>query len=177
MNANPFSQIPLPPKASTAQNGLSRSAATALLANPSTTSPIGLRDLAILRLLANGLTLRQIHKLNLQDVNETQGVLVVPQRNGKPRVVILETADQTVLLRWLTVRRLFANQTEAVFISLHWTAGRADPGQRLSERGIRLAVDKHLRAIGEKIEGVSCAQISKVANYQKTDSKKEFQNE
>jgi site-specific recombinase XerC len=161
MNTNPFAHILIPPQVGIAKKGLSKSASTALLANPSTTSPTGLRDLAILRLLTNGLTLRQIHKLNLQDVDETQGIMVVTQRNGKSRVLILEAADQIVLSRWLTVRRIFANQTEAVFISLHWTAGRADPGKRLSERGIRMAVDKHLRAIGEKVEGISCAQISK----------------
>jgi len=119
---------------------------------PSTISPRGLRDLALLHLLASGITARQLHRLNLQDVNEEQGVVVVKCRNGKVRMAILDPEGQKYLSRWLVVRGLFSNNTEAVFISLHWTAGRATPGQRISERGIRLAVAKYLCTNKEILE-------------------------
>jgi site-specific recombinase XerC len=75
---------------------------------------------------------------------EKQGVVVVKDRKEKLHVIILDPAGQSYLSRWLVVRRLFSNNTEAVFISMHWTSGRATPGQRISERGIRLAVTKYL---------------------------------
>jgi len=150
MNTNPFAHVLLPPQTCALPRKFSKSASTASLSHPSSTSPIGLRDQAILRLLANGLSLRQIHKLNLQDVNEAQGIVTVPRRNGKTQIIILDPIDQSILSRWMTIRQLFANATEAVFISLHWTSGRAEPGQRLSERGIRLAIGKHSLAVNEK---------------------------
>jgi len=167
-NSNPFSKIaiPVPGKKQQDQKPLSTQASKALYSQPSTVSPGGLRDLAILRMLANGLTVRQVFRLDLSHINEEHGILTVACRSGKQQVVILEAADQRILSRWLVVRRLFANGTDAVFISLHWTSGRAQPGQRLSERGIRLVVDGHLRAIGAKSENLSCATISKSSPHQ-----------
>jgi len=89
-------------------------------------------------------TFRQLHDLNLQDVDERQGMLVLKDRMMKVCVVILEPATQSYLSRWIVVRRLFSNNTEAVFVSLHWTSGRGLPGRRISERGLRLAVAKYL---------------------------------
>lgn len=151
MNTNPFASIniPTPPQIGNRQT----KPQVALHSQPSATSPQGLRDLAILRLKANGLTLRQIHRLNLLDLNEAQGILVVQNRNRKKRMVILETDDQQILSRWLVVRQLFVSNTEAVFISLHWTSGRSKPGQRLSERSLNNIINTYLHSNNKERQG------------------------
>jgi len=148
MNPNPFAHITIAsiPQSKDPKTSLSKRSLANLHTQPSATSPRGLRDLALLHLLANGITVRQLHHINLQDVDEKQGAVVVKGRNGNLRAFILEPATQSYLSRWLVVRRLFSNNTEAVFISLHWTSGRATPGQRISERGIRLVVTKYLHS-------------------------------
>jgi hypothetical protein len=100
------------------------------LGQTSTISPRRLRDLALLHLLANGLTVRQLHNLNLQDVDEKQGVVVVKDRKKKLHVVILEPASQVYISRWIVVGRLFSNNTEME----NFTAGQTLGVRRLLER-------------------------------------------
>jgi site-specific recombinase XerD len=148
MNPNPFAHIAIsiPPQNKDPKPILSKQSLADVFMKPLVTSPRGLRDLALLHLLVNGMTIRQLHHLDLSDIDEKQGVVVVKDRNEKLRVIILEPEGQSYLSRWIMVRRLFSNNTDAVFISLHWTSGRATPGQRISERGIRLAVAKYLHS-------------------------------
>ena len=60
MNPNPFAHIAIPvsTQSKIPQTSLSKQALADIFTQPHTTAPRGLRDLALLHLLANGLTVR-----------------------------------------------------------------------------------------------------------------------
>lgn len=105
---------------------------------PDLTTIRGLRDQAILALLASeGLKVSQLHQLDLADIDVEAGVIQIRKRNGKCDPLILSDTSRQALSRWLKIRHLVQNgRDEAVFVSVHWTAGRAEPGGRISKRGL-----------------------------------------
>lgn len=131
-----------------------------LLTAPNLTSFKGIRDRAILKLVTvHGLRVGELHRMNLGDVDlggSLGGMLYLPSRRGRRRIVPLTDETRDALRTWLTARGLMHPSTQAVFISLHWTHGRSEPYQRLSPRGIRQAVDGYLVQVGIKQPGVSC---------------------
>jgi integrase/recombinase XerD len=131
-----------------------------LLAAPDVCKPIGIRDRAILAFMAlHGLRVSEVRQLNVADVNLEAGTVQVLGRGGKPRVVFLTEPTRKVVGAWLATRRLMQVDDPALFITLHWTSGRAEPGQRISTRGLRQLVDAYMETIGVKWPGVSCQAL------------------
>jgi site-specific recombinase XerD len=120
-----------------------------LLAAPRTQRPIGIRDRAVLALMAlHGLSTGEAQRLDVADVDLSTGAVRVSGWHGKPRSIFLTAATRQVVEAWLSVRRLLDTGSPALFITLHWTSGRAQPGQRISTRALRQVVAGYLRAIG-----------------------------
>jgi site-specific recombinase XerC len=134
-----------------------------LLDAPIETSAAGVRDRALLQLLSQGISLYQLHNLELKHIDPDAHSLIMPTRSSTPELILLLESAWTRLQRWLVIRKLFAVNTEAVFLSLHWTAGRSQPGSRLSERSMRTVITKYLAEIGAKQPGVNSLLIAKSA--------------
>jgi integrase/recombinase XerD len=131
-----------------------------LLAAPDVCKPIGIRDRAILAFMAlHGLRVSEVRQLNVADVNLEAGTVQALGRGGKPRVVFLTDPTRKVVGAWLATRRLMQVDDPALFITLHWTSGRAEPGQRISTRGLRQLVDAYMETIGVNWPGVSCQAL------------------
>jgi len=100
-------------------------------------TPKDVRDHAIWALhRVEGLRPGQIRALDCQDVDLDAGMVRVTNRSGKPKSILLSASTLALVRRWIAVRRVMGPKDEAVFGSLHWTAGRSEPGGRLSCRGI-----------------------------------------
>jgi len=157
---NPFADL-TPPLQKRQASNLSSHQLASLLEAPLETSAAGVRDRAVLQLLSEGLSLHQIYNLDLMHVDHDVHCLTVC--DGNQELFILLDSAWVKLQRWLIIRKLFAMNTDAVFLSMHWTDGRANPGSRLSERGMRANVTKYLAQIGAKQPGVNSRTITKSA--------------
>lgn len=142
---------------------LSRAGVRRLLKSPDVDDPKGIRDLSILALMAlHGLRVVEIHRLNMSDVDldaGEAGALRVVGKGDKERTILLTEETCGVLKLWLKVRRLIRTESPALFVSMHWTSARAEPGYRISRRGLRQMVDGYLEEIGAKREGISCHSL------------------
>jgi site-specific recombinase XerC len=159
---NPFTELTLPHQSRPNARITSRQLA-ALLDSPSGTTAAGVRDRALLQLLAEGVDLVQLHFLDLNQVDQTAHSIVVTMRTRNRALILLPEPAWARLEHWLAIRKLFAVNTEAVFTSLHWTAGRARPGTRLSERGMRAIIAKYLGQTGIKQPGINSRMITRAA--------------
>jgi site-specific recombinase XerD len=131
-----------------------------LLAAPQPSSVKGVRDRAILTgLLCHGLAVSEVCALNIGDLDLAARTLRVTGRRGRVRTVELTTQTSAVLRRWLAARALLQPDTTALLVSLHWTSGRAAPGQRISVRGVRQMVRGYLAQVGMNESGVSCQAL------------------
>ncbi len=92
-----------------------------LLNQPDTTSPIGLRDKAMLELLyATGLRVSELVGLRLQDINLERGFLIVMGKGSKERAVPMGEAAVAWVRLYLESGRaalLNSNDSEFLFIS------------------------------------------------------------
>jgi len=123
-------------------------------------SPKGVRDRALLIcMVLHGLGVSDVYRLDLSNVDLQVGVLRVAGNDQQSRTINLLAWTADALQCWLAMRALLRPDTEAVFISLHWTNSRAEPHKRLSRRGIRQVVDGYLTQIGAKQAGVSCRSL------------------
>ncbi len=139
---------------------LSVPTAKRLLAAPRPTSPKGVRDGAILTgMLMHGLSVAEACGLDVADVDLQANTLRVTGRRGRVRKVELTAQTAAVFRRWLATRALLKPDTTALFVSLHWTAGRSMPGQRISVRGARQMVRGYLAQVGVTTPGVSCQAL------------------
>jgi site-specific recombinase XerC len=132
-----------------------------LLAAPQPSSVKGVRDRAILTgMLCHGLTVSEVCALNIGDLDLAARTLRVTGRRGRVRTVELTTQTSAVFRRWLAARALLQPDTTALFVSLHWTSGRAAPSQRISVRGVRqmvrglLGPGRHER-VGRELPGLA----------------------
>jgi integrase/recombinase XerD len=131
-----------------------------LLAAPQPSSVKGVRDRAILTgLLCHGLTVSEVCALNIGDLDLAARTLRVTGRRGRVRTVELTAQTAGVFRRWLAARALLKPDTAALFVSLHWTTGRAAPSQRISVRGVRQMVRGYLAQVGMNESGVSCQAL------------------
>jgi len=130
-----------------------------LLAAPKN-SVKGVRDRAVLTgLLCHGLAVSEVCALNIGDLDLVARTLRVTGRRGRVRTVALTAQTAAVVRRWLAARALLQPDTTALFVSLHWTSGRAAPGQRISVRGVRQMVRGYLAQVGMNESGVSCQAL------------------
>ncbi len=120
----------------------------------------GVRDRAMLVSMAcHGLGIGEVCGLDVTDVDLQANALRVVGRGGRVRTVALTAPTAAVFRHWLAARALLKPDTDALFTSLHWTSGRAAPGQRISVRGARQMVASYLTQVGVTQPGVSCQAL------------------
>ncbi len=121
-----------------------------LLDAPDDTTPLGMRDKAILELLYScGVRLAEIHGMNLADINFGQRSILVRGKGNKERETLFGHPAEDALLRYLNEARPLLNdeaapseKTDAVFLNRY--------GQRLSRRSIESLVRRHGSAAGAR---------------------------
>jgi integrase/recombinase XerD len=121
---------------------------TALLADPSSDSPVDVRDRAILELLyGTGMRVSELAGLSLGDVDFDEELVRVTGKGDKQRLVPLGRRAATVLHAWLDSARpiLLAHAREThdahgVFCNLR--------GHRLTRQGVDLVVRRRARRVG-----------------------------
>jgi len=100
---------------------LSTSDVDALLAQPDTTTPIGIRDKAMLELLyATGLRVSELVGLGLQDINLERGFLTVMGKGSKERAVPMGEVAAAAVGQYLERGRaalLNGKESDCLFIS------------------------------------------------------------
>lgn len=159
---NPTRDLQLPPlrRSTPLRQPIQSGVMKQLLATPSQETAKGLRDRALLILLAlYGLPVIEAHRLNVTDVDLRAARLRVVGRGGKARVIELAPGTIRALEQWLTTRAVLGTRTPALFVSLHWTSGPGEPHERLSVRGIRSVVDAALAKANAKRPGRSCHSL------------------
>jgi len=120
------------------RSALTRAEVRAVLDQPDPSSAAGIRDLAIITLMAYcGLRTIEVHRLDLDDLG-TEGERMVLYVQGKGHTEADQTAviprDQERVIRaWLAERRQLGDQSKALIISL----SPRSKGCRLSTRAIR----------------------------------------
>jgi len=166
VSSNPAQHLEIPRDGRGAQNKTHpriREIAERLLNAPDRNTPKGARDQAILSLIIiHGLRVSEIHQLNVADVSLDKpgcGAIRIPSSARSQSIVLLDADAAESLSTWLVIRRLLKPDCDGLFASLHWTAGRSEPGQRLSRRGVRQIVDSCLIQIGAKRRGMSCETL------------------
>ncbi len=126
-------------------NFLTEADLIALLETPSSSTPLGLRDRAILEALYSaGLRVSELVGLNLADVDLDAGVATIRGKGKRERLALLGRQALKALKAWLEEReRLLATlqrQSEAVFLNLR--------GTRLTVRSVGRLVRKYLLQAG-----------------------------
>jgi integrase/recombinase XerD len=135
------------PKQALPRHVLSEQAVEKLLAAPDVSTPIGLRDRAILALVyGSGLRRAEVSSLDLYDVDLTEATVYVRcGKGGKPRLVPLGEAAAADLRAYLTKGRPQLAEghrmprTLALFVGVGGM-GRYNQGGRLGPDGISLMV-------------------------------------
>lgn len=108
---------------------------------PPPASPKAVRDFALSALHELvGIPVGQLRALEVDDVDLEAGLLRLRGRRGREKLVMLSGPTAAGLRRWVAVRRVLGARDRALFISLHWTAGRSEPGTRMSCRGLSEAL-------------------------------------
>jgi integrase/recombinase XerD len=121
ISEDPTALIESPKLGRSLPRSLSEAQVEALLGAPDTTTPLGLRDRAMLELMyATGLRVSELVRLELMAINLNQGVVRVTGKGGKERLVPMGEESQTWLTRWLRDGRpgmLGGAQAREVFVS------------------------------------------------------------
>ena len=134
----------------------------ALLAAPDASTPLGLRDRAILELFyASGLRLSELVGLDLEDVNLSGRMVRVLGKGGKERIVPFNPAAAAAIREYLPARRRLVLRAPRAAMPANGPARRmGDPlfvnyrGGRLSSRGVARMVRRHVTRIGAQ-RGIS----------------------
>lgn len=134
----------------------------ALLAAPDASTPLGLRDRAILELFyASGLRLSELVGLDLEDVNLSGRMVRVLGKGGKERIVPFNPAAAAAIREYLPARRVLVLRAPRAAMPAKGAARRmGDPlfvnyrGGRLSSRGVARMVRRHVTRIGAQ-RGIS----------------------
>ena len=128
----------------------------AILALPDQDSDLGVRDRAILALMAvHGLRASEIASLLLQDITDVGGApaLRVRGKGGKKRRVYLIPQTLELLHHWTERRAVVVKPgVEALFLALD----RRTKGTSLTTRALRYRVDRYLKKLGLKQEQLCC---------------------
>lgn len=123
-------------------------ALSALIDAPDATTPLGLRDRAILELLyASGVRVAELVGLDLADLDLAHGRMTVLGKGSKERIVPLHQAAVAVVRAYLADSRprLRKQQTpDAVFLNRS--------GDRLSTGAVRRLMKRYLLATGERLD-------------------------
>ncbi|WP_227766641.1 tyrosine recombinase XerC [Zhaonella formicivorans] len=119
-----------------------------LLALPDCSTPLGLRDRAMLETFyASGIRVSELVGLDLPQINLDLGYMVVYGKGAKERVVPLGSFAIEALQNYLRRGRpvLLATQNnDALFLNYK--------GVRISVRGVRLTVEKYVRRLADSLK-------------------------
>lgn len=134
----------------------------ALLAVPDASTPLGLRDRAILELFyASGLRLGELVGLDLEDVNLSGRMVRVLGKGGKERIVPFNPAAAAAIREYLPARRGLVSRAHGGAIATGEPALRtSDPlfvnyrGGRLSSRSVARMVRRCVTQVGAR-RGIS----------------------
>ncbi len=117
---------------------------------PPPATPKSVRDYALSALYElEGIPVAQLRALDVDDVDFEAGMLRLVGRRGRGKLVLISGQPVADLGRWVAVRSTLSARDPALFISLHWTAGRSQPGTRLSCRGLSEALRRMRRELDE----------------------------
>lgn len=122
---------------------LSEDEITRLIESPSVETPAGLRDRAILETLySTGMRVSELAALNFDSIDFISGIVKVLGKGKKERLVPIGDKAIRAIRTYLEKRN---NQSSILFLNKN--------NRRLSDRGIRLVLDKyiHLISLREKI--------------------------
>jgi integrase/recombinase XerC len=116
-----------------------------LLGAPSSATPLGLRDRAILETLYSaGLRVSELTGLNVTDVDLDDGIATVRGKGRRERLALLGGAARTAIRSWLEARAVlvgpWAGSQPALFLNKNRT--------RLTSRSVGRLVEKYLHAAG-----------------------------
>ena len=160
--ADPTLNLDAPKKPQRFPRTLSESDVEALLAQPDTATPLGLRDRAMIEVLyASGLRVSELVGLKLAEVSFDMGVVRVMGKGSKERLVPLGEEALAWLARFLREARpglLAARTSDYIFVTARgepmtrqafWhligkRAAQAIPGKHLSPHTLRHAFATHL---------------------------------
>ena len=107
-----------------------------------------------------GLGISDIHNLNIDNLVDGGSRLKLSGRTGSDHYIPLGGFVRSSLMKWINTRSLLVPPSAAIFVSVHWSRARGEPGRRLSKRGIGQIIGSYLRDIGKKTQG-SCARTLK----------------
>jgi len=156
IKADPTLKLDPPKRAPRFPKSLSEQDVEALLAAPDTTTPMGLRDRAMLELLyATGLRVSELVAVKIFEVNLDAGVVRAMGKGSKERLVPLGEEAADWISQYIAVRKgksatLFltnrgAGMTRQAFWHLIKRYGaKAIPGKKLSPHVLRHAFATHL---------------------------------
>jgi tyrosine recombinase XerC len=143
LEANPFQGVHGPRRPHRLPSFLSNEDVSALVAAPEITTPLGLRDRALMELLyAAGVRVSELVGLNTADAALSEGLLRVRGKGRKERVVLIGRPARRALAAYLREGRprLAAGAETALFLNHR--------GGRLSARGVEGLVRKYALAAG-----------------------------
>jgi len=147
--ANPMLDVAMPQVSKLPRVVLSRSQALRLIETPSSFTPVGKRDRALIELLyGTGLRVSECARLELRDVDLGKGTLFVRQGKGKKdRVVPFAGQAAAALDLYLREGRpAFTKSAREQALFLSSTSGKA-----MGSGTIQLVVREHARAAGLKV--------------------------
>lgn len=145
ITTDPMQLIELPKKEQHLPDVLSLTEVENLLATPDVTTPLGLRDRAILELMyATGLRVSEVINLKLADLHLELGIIQTIGKGQKERLVpIGDTASEWVKKYLKDARPKLAKPTcDYLFVNFH--------GAQLTRQGIWKNLKKHVLAAGIK---------------------------
>jgi len=116
-----------------------------LLEKPSSETPLGLRDRAILETLYSaGIRVGELTGLNVEDIDLNSGLAVVRGKGKRERLALLGKEALTALKRWMPCREEFSKKrnrsSNAAFLNKN--------GGRLTSRSVGRLLEKYLALAG-----------------------------
>ena len=157
IDADPTLKLDPPKRAPRFPKSLSEADVEALLAAPDATTPLGLRDRAMLEALyATGLRVSELVGMKLFEVDLQAGVVRVMGKGSKERLVPLGEEAAAWIAKYLKERKRAASDTlfitergsgmtrQAFWHLIRRYGARAIPGKKLSPHVLRHAFATHL---------------------------------
>jgi len=148
VSRNPFALVSAPKQARRLPAFLTPSEMSALLSTPDPDTPLGLRDRALLEVLyATGLRVGELVALPVQGAAASDELRVLG-KGRRERVVLMGAAARAALRRYLEAGRpalVRGGDPGTLFLNAR--------GGPLTDRGVRLIIDRHIRAaaLGRRI--------------------------
>lgn len=139
LKQNPFELISTPKLAKRLPNFLYQEEVNKLLEAIDTAKPAGLRDAALFDLLySSGIRVSEAVKLNLSDLDLTEGEVRVMGKGSKERISLIGSQAIKALTRYIKERK--KGESKAVFLN--------HSGSRLTQRSVERLIKFYAKAAG-----------------------------